>query len=401
MTKRVLFLMSDTGGGHRAAAEAIREALHRRYGADRIAAELVDVFREMRFPANYMPEFYPWIVNKSKTSWGLSYKLSNTHRRATLLSRGMYIANATRLKRMAQRHQADVVVVVHSVIMRPAMQGFRALRTRPPFLTVVTDLVSTHMFWYDRRVQRCFVPTQTAYERGIRCGLTPDQLHISGLPVHPGFLESLTDQGVARAELGWHPTKPTILLIGGGEGMGPLYETARAINAQGLDCQLVVVAGKNKALKQRLDASDWHQPTHIYPFVTNMPQLMMGADVLVTKAGPATITEATIAGLPMILYDAIPGQEEGNVDFVVQNGAGVFAPNPQKVARVTASWLAEGREGLTRRSANARRIARPDAVWQIAEAVWQWAHQDPIVNHRQTPARDGRVHTHATTRPPS
>ncbi len=381
MTKRILFLMSDTGGGHRAAAEAISDALSARYG-DIVQTKLVDVFRQTSFPLNYMPEFYPWWVSRSKTAWGVSYNLSNTRRRVKVLSHGLYLTNRTRLMRMARENPANVVVCVHSITAQASMQAFMTLEQRPPFMTVVTDLVSTHMFWFDARVERCLVPTQAAYEHGLDCGLTHEQLRVTGLPVHPSFAERLKDKSVAREELGWNPALPTVLMVSGGEGMGSIYETARAINAKQLDCQLVIIAGKNKQLKEKLESSEWNQPTLIYPFVTNMPVLMAAADVLVTKAGPATISEASIAGLPMILSDAIPGQETGNVDFVVENNAGVFAPEPDIVANALGEWLDEGQEGLKRRAENARRIARPNAVWEIAEEIWEYAHHPMIATNR-------------------
>ncbi|MBL8121064.1 MAG: galactosyldiacylglycerol synthase, partial [Anaerolineae bacterium] len=154
--------------------------------------------------------------------------------------------------------------------------------------------------------------------------MKPEQMRVTGLPVHPNFAERLTDKANARKELGWNPELPAILMVGGGEGMGPLYEAARAINNRHLNCQIAIIAGRNQVLKDKLESDTWNQPTRVYPFVTNMPVLMAAADILVTKAGPATISEACIAGLPQILYDAIPGQETGNVEFVVQNNAGVF-----------------------------------------------------------------------------
>lgn len=378
MVKRVLVLFSDTGGGHRAAAEAIRDALLREHPGE-VSVEMVDVFRSYTpFPFKYMPELYPILINRGKTSWGISYRFTNTRSRAKLISQGMYASIEKGLKRMLRDHPADVVVSVHSLLTRPTLQAFDQLEKRPPFVVVVTDLVSTHAFWYDRRAERCLVPTQEAYVRGLESGLHPDQMRVTGLPVHPSFAERLTDKAAARAELGWDAKRPAILLVGGGEGMGPMYKVARAINDEGLKCQLAIIAGRNKELKDRLEACDWNQPTHIYPFVTNMPVLMAAADILVTKAGPATISEACIAGLPLILYDAIPGQETGNVDFVVNNGAGVFAPSAHEVTTAMREWLAEGAAGLKRRSDNARRIGHPDAVWDIADEVWQHA-QKPLV----------------------
>jgi len=119
-----------------------------------------------------------------------------------------------------------------------------------------------------------------------------------------------------------------------------------------------------------------------------MPRFMSAADVLVSKAGPSTICEACIAGLPMILYDAIPGQETGNVDYVVANEAGVFAPSPREVADAAQMWLAEGEKGLQRRSQNAHRLGRPNAVWEIAEEVWEYAHQPPVPTNRRNLLRD-------------
>lgn len=381
--KRVLFLMSDTGGGHRAAAEAIRDALTLKYGDDQIQSVLVDVFRESLFPMNYMPEFYPWLVNHSKGSWGLGYNLSNTRRRAAMLSGSMYLTNRRRFKKMFATHPVDVVVSVHSVITRPTLRALESFVRRPPYLTVVTDLVTTHHFWYDRRTDRCFVPTQTAFDRGLSSGMSAAQMRITGLPVDPRFIQRLTDKASAREELGWQIDLPTVLMVAGGDGMGPVYETAVALDALPYPFQMAIVAGRNKPLKTRLDSHHWTHPQHIYPFIRNMPTLMAGADMLVTKAGPSTITEAAIAGLPMILSDAIPGQEDGNVTYVVDNHAGAYCPRPDLVAQTVAQWLQGGEAALRTLSDNARSIANPDAVWQIADEVWQWAHHGMI----ETPKR--------------
>lgn len=378
MKKRVLFLMSDTGGGHRAAAEAIREALYRRHPGE-VEATLVDVFRDYTpFPFKSFPELYPWLVNHGKSSWGASFKLSNTRQRAKILSSTMYMTVEGSLKQMLRDHPADVVVCVHSLLTRPTMKAMQTLEKRPPYVVVVTDLVSTHYFWYDRHADRTLLPTQIAYERGLKAGLHPSKMRITGLPVHPRFNDMLIDKPSARAALNWHPTLPTILLLGGGDGMGPVYKIARAIDERRLNCQLAIITGRNESLKAQLDAATWSQPTYIYGFVKDMPRMMAAADILATKAGPATISEACIAGLPMILYDAIPGQEEGNVDFVVENNAGVFVNQPRAAAETIERWLREGEAALRARAANARRAAKPNAVWEIADEVWDYAQMPPI-----------------------
>ncbi len=384
--KRILFLMSDTGGGHRAAAEAIRAAILANHEAE---IKLVDVFRHYSpFPLKYMPEFYPWLVNHSKSSWGVGYRLLDTSQSARSAARGLYLTMESRLKRMLREHPADVIVSVHSVITKPSMQALLSLETRPPYVVVVTDLVTTPMFWYDRRSDRTLVPTPTAFERGLKSGLHADQMRITGLPVHPDFVRQLQGRAEARAHLGWDPDLPALLIVGGGDGMGPIYRNARALDELGVDFQLAVVAGRNESLKEQLDATEWKHRVHVYGFTREMPQMMAGADVLITKAGPGTICEACIAGLPMILYDAIPGQEDGNVLFVTENGAGAFCPSPEEVSATAAQWLQDGSVKLEALSRAAQRVARPNAVWDIAEEIWRYAQMGPVENPRRNFLRE-------------
>lgn len=382
MKKRVLLLMSDTGGGHRAAAEAIRDALYKKYGEDRVQATLVDVFKASRFPYNYMPEFYPWIVNHGKTTYALGYRLSDTARRTEVLSRWIYMINGPRYRKMVRENPADVVVSCHSILTRPSMHTYMRLPQRPPFLTVITDLVTTHHFWYEQRAEFTFAPTEFAFDRGVELGMSPEKMRVVGLPVHPDFVESLVSTQEARQHLGWDQDKPVILMVAGGDGMGSIYETACAINQKQLNCQLAIVSGRNESLRHDLKQVSWNQPTHIYGFVTNMPILMAGADMMITKAGPASITEAAIAGLPMILNDRIPGQEDGNIIYVAEHNAGVYAPDPEIVASTVVGWLSEGIEGLKRRSGFARKIGNPNAAYEIAESIWAWSHKQPIINEQ-------------------
>jgi 1,2-diacylglycerol 3-beta-galactosyltransferase len=377
LKKRVLFLFSDTGGGHRSAFQAIQDAMRIRY-ADAVEFDAVDVLRELKWPLNKQPELYPLVVNTSKLLWALMYHSFDGKHRTKLARQLIYSNNQENLRRVVQEHPADVVVCTHSVIANPTFRAFLTLDQRPPFLTVVTDLVTTPTFWYDPRVDHCFVPTETAYRRGLRLGMSPSQMQITGLPVNPHFIGSLTSKKEARREFGFDPKLPAVMIVAGGEGMGTISKMVKALDAQPLDVQIVVICGRNDDLRLRLLARKWKNVHHIFGFVTNnheMPKLMAASDIIVTKAGPSTISEAAIAGLPMIISDRIPGQESGNVRLVLENDAGVYLPKADKVVSKIVDWLSEGPESLERRANNARRIARPNAVWEIAEAVWEWANK--------------------------
>jgi 1,2-diacylglycerol 3-beta-galactosyltransferase len=163
-----------------------------------------------------------------------------------------------------------------------------------------------------------------------------------------------------------------VLLVGGGEGMGHLEKTALAIAEARLPLALVVITGRNRRLKANLEARPWPMPTYIYGFVREMPDFMSAADILLTKAGPGTVTEALNAGLPMILYSRLPGQEDGNVVFVVSEGAGVWAPKPREIVSALRDWLEHPEKRLLAVE-NCRRVAHPQAARQIAHILADWA----------------------------
>jgi 1,2-diacylglycerol 3-beta-galactosyltransferase len=377
MRKQIVYLMADTGGGHRAAANAIAAALEAKYPGQ-CDHQLVRMWRDYSYYPRADQDYEP-TIRYFKWGWGAFYKLTN-HRGIAEATMGTFNQTVFRghMDRFVRENPADVVVAVHSVFVRPVMHAYARRGHRPPFVTVVTDLVSTHLWWYDPRVDRCLVPTQAAFDRGLLAGIPAEKMRVTGLPVDPKFADGVTKKDRARARLGWDPRKPAVLVVGGGAGMGPLYEIAQAIDALDRDCQVAVVAGRNTSLKARLEAAAWNRTPHIYGYVENMPTLMAAADILVTKAGPGTVSEACIAGVPVILSDYIPGQEDGNVTYMVKNRAGVLATDPPEVAQAVGEWLDEGPEGLARRAAAARALGRPDAVWEVAEEVWHYANQPAV-----------------------
>jgi 1,2-diacylglycerol 3-beta-galactosyltransferase len=244
---------------------------------------------------------------------------------------------------------------------------------RPPFYTVVTDLVTTHALWFDKRADLILVPTELARERAIAHRMPAEKLAVVGLPVDKRYCAPVGDKRQMRKKLGWPTEKPIVLMVGGGEGMGPLAKMARAIDESGLDLGLVIICGRNEKLKNTLDAERWENPTFIHGFTRQLPAFMRAADIIVTKAGPGTIAEALNANLPIVLYAKIAGQEDGNVTFVLSEGAGVWAPKPQLVVRALTRWISRPRERELIVE-NTRRAAKPDAAFRIARILGDRLH---------------------------
>jgi 1,2-diacylglycerol 3-beta-galactosyltransferase len=361
----ILFLFSDTGGGHRSAAEAIIEAIHLEYG-DVFTTEMLDFFKSHApLPLNKMPDWYPDMV-KAPHLWGLSFKISDGRRRARAITASMWPYVGRAVRKIVKEHPADLIVTVHPLATTIFLKALG--RTRPPFIIVVTDMVTTHALWYDQRADLILVPTEKARQRALDYEMQPTQVQVVGQPVAERYCVPAGNKTTLRKKLGWEKDKTTILLVGGGDGMGPLGKTAREIANSGLDVSLAIVAGRNQRLKKHLEALDWPVPVHIYGFTHEMPDFMRAADVLVTKAGPGTIAESLNADLPVILYAKLPGQEDGNVTFVLEEKVGVWAPQPEQVVRTLQEWIQNPRVRLGYVE-NCRRAARPDASRQIARAI--------------------------------
>ncbi len=270
--------------------------------------------------------------------------------------------------RLHREHPCDVIVSVHPLINTLFLRAMKKRHDRTPYITVVTDLVSTHTAWFNNQADLIIVPTQQARRNAINTNIDPEKLRVIGLPVADRFSHPSANKQELRQILGWPKDKVIILLVGGGEGMGPLGEVSLKINNAKLDAALVVVTGKNKHLKEKLENHHWDIPVYIYGFINDMPEFMRAADVLVSKAGPGTISEALIAELPIILYHRISGQEEGNVSYVIDEGAGIWAPEIEDIVQALKTWLDHPEERLQAVS-NAKKLARPDASREIARAI--------------------------------
>ncbi len=361
----ILFLFSDTGGGHRSATEAIIEALQLEFD-DHITTQMVDIFLDIApRPISYLPKWYPYMVRLPEV-WGMGYRISNGSRRARLIVESAYPYVRRTLHKVINQYPSDMIVSVHPLANNPFLHALG--KDRPPFITVVTDLVTTHALWYHKGVDLCLVPTEAAYQRALLSGLKTEQVKIVGLPVADRFCQPIGDKKDLRQKLGWPQDRPVVLLVGGGEGMGPLEKTAVAIAGANLPITLVIIAGRNAELKERLEARMWPMRTLIYGFVHEMPDFMRAVDILVTKAGPSTISEALNAGLPMILYSRLPGQEDGNVDYVISEGVGVWAPKTSYIVSALQAWITHPKQ-LELAAEACCQAARPEAAREIAHIL--------------------------------
>ena len=232
------------------------------------------------------------------------------------------------------------------------------------------------------------VPTEIVRDLALNHGLLPDQVQVTGIPVNPEVVRDQRSPAEIRQEYGWRPDMITALAVGS-RRVDRLVDTLNILNHFGQPLQIIMVAGKDEKLYRELSEIEWHVPVKIYEFINNVPTFMKASDFLISKAGGLVVTEALACGCPMLLIDAIPGQETGNVDYVVQNGAGDMAYTPMEVLETMNHWLMDGGRLLHHRAENASRLGRPNAAYDVANTVWLVAQQ--FASRGGTPSGTGRL----------
>ena len=370
---RLNIMYADTGGGHRATSQAVIDGLKARYG-EGVEPVLFDGLRTYApWPVSHLDDMYPWMSGMSKT-WGDGWTALNNPDVARRFMKGWwpYVRDAA-IKMMQE--PCDAVVNVQPLYTYPALWAMDHIGIRRPFVTMVSDLIVVHALWCDPSTDAFLVPTELSHERAIQNRIPPEKIKVVGLPIRLSFAIPPQPKPVVRQRLGL-ADKPTIILMGGGQGLGGVFEIAEAIGRSGLDMQLIVVAGRNKKLKEQLDGAHWPIDLRPYGFVQDIPDLMNAADVLITKAGPTTICEAFTRNLPIIISGYIPSQEDQNADYVIQNRAGVLAEQPELIVETLRKWLSDPAL-LAELSRNSGALARPRAALDAAEEIYRIATTRP------------------------
>ena len=369
-------MWAATGGGHRASAEAIKTGIQQLYG-DKYVIDSVDMWSEhMEWPMNQFHKAYNTMV-KHGWLWKCVFNApEELHQMNMNLNAHV---NSRKLGSAFETLKPDLVVSLHPAMQHVPLQVLAQrqkkglIQQRPAFATVVTDLSEgCHYLWFHRDVDRCFVPIEEVWEKAIQRGLQESQLRMYGLPVRPAFRAKLPSKGEMRTKLNLNSSTRVAMLVGGGEGMGPVEATVRAVVKSGCDCQLVVVCGKNKSLAEKIkrENSGSKPEVVVLGFVDNMEEWMTASDCIITKAGPGTIAEALICGLPILLNAFIPCQEEGNIPFVQNARVGDYKGTPEEVAATLCKWFDPNFSAeLCAMSERARAAGKPNALFDICHSL--------------------------------
>ncbi len=370
----LLFLIADTGGGHRSAARAVTQALERAYPGQ-FAATVDDPLRGPSAPPRlrWVTGLYGPSIRLTPWIWGGCWRWTDSRHGLWLVQRLLFSPANRVVADMVAASRPALIVSFHGMTIRPALRARDTYAPCAPVVTVITDLITPHRSWRNGAVDKIVVPTAAIAANCGRQGMALERFADLGLAVGAEFSGGPLpeqDRLELRRSVGISGRRFVVVVAGGAEGSGEIARRTAAIIRGVQDVDVVALCGRNRVARRRLDRVSARSGGRltVKGFVGNMADWLRCADVVVTKAGPGMIAEATCCGAPLILTSQLPGQEQGNAEFVVGAGAGRQAPTLRQLVHQVAS-LRDDPAALAAMRAASTRLGRPGAAAEIARLL--------------------------------
>ncbi len=369
--KRFLILTSDSGFGHRSAAVSVSKALDHLYG-DRQVNLVVNPILESNTLSLMKPieKNYDKGIKNIPSLWKIGYEFSDSRQVSELMESALTVLLQQSIGEKVDSFLPHGILITNPMFNAPAHKVRKDYNPDVPLYSTVTDLADVHSLWFAPGPDLLFIASDWVRVKARENRVLSRKLKISGIPVSPNFELNKASKSEMRARLGLEPDVRTILFVGSVR-VDHILENLHALEKQDHQFQVVVITGGNEDLYRELQSNEFEFPITTKGFVDNMPDWMLASDLLVTKAGGLILSEGLAAGLPILMVDFLPGQEEGNVRYVTSHQAGAQVMNVGEFKTMINFWLKNDAVQLERTAASAKLIGRPDAAFVVAKHLWE------------------------------
>lgn len=359
-----IFVMYATAGvGHKKAAEAVYEKINQ--GSSNEVRILDSLNYTNPLFRSIYSKGYTFVVRQLPSLWGFIYWFTHSPLiyDFIIFFRNFYnFINSSKLSRFLIEQQPEIIVSTHFFANQVISRLKKIKRCHCKLICVVTDF-TIHSFWLDDGVDLYTVADQKLKDALISRGVNENKIKIAGIPTKEAFLKT-QDKHSMREKLGLKKDAFTALVVTGAIGVGSI---SRIIKALKNEVQLIVVCGKNKRLFNKLNRVK-EDSVRTFGFVDNIHELMAASDIILTKAGGLTIAESLVKGLPLILFNLIPGQESDNARLMKSRGVGVIARNVKQIKDAVLRLKSNPLE-LEVVKKNIDSLAKPDAASDISKLI--------------------------------
>lgn len=369
MPKKVLIVYATGGMGHVSAAKAIAEAFQKNFSD--VEVKNVDIldFGSKLFKTFFV-DGYNYVSAKFPKMWGWLYQRYNDKSKQDLPTMIAQRVISKRFIAYIEDYKPDFIISAHPLPMLLVSRSKARHLIDITSSIVLTDF-GCHSFWVDPEVNHYFTATAEVKMCLQSYGVPPEKIIVTGIPIQLKFAEKKN-----RAELlnkfGLRDDVPTILIVGGQFSYEKMEQILRGVEKQhGKNVQFIIVAGRDKRLKETLEKSSLDTNNHIkvFGFVDNMDEIITVSDVIFSKAGGLTVSECMAKGLPMIIDKVIPGQEEDNVTYLASKGAALHVEGANGITNAINDLVSNPGK-IEAMKKVAIEIGRPNSAYDLAKFVY-------------------------------
>ena len=365
--RRIAILTLGVGAGPLRASQAVHLALHD--GADNVEARTIDILNlaEPWFLRLYA---YPYslMLRRAPSLWRRLFEWRQRKQLRKTSPDWIFRRGCRAVLARLQSFRPHVVIATEMGAARVAALGRREGWFDAPILAVQTDFCAQPP-WVQEEIEFHCVGSEEAKSQLIAWGVSAHRIVTCGVPIDPAFALSF-DRAEVRRALGLHPQRPVVLLMDGGIRPAPLDAITRSLEMCRQPIQVLAVAGRDRNMRQRLEAlrGQLALDLHVFGWSDSIPELMAAADLLITRPGGLTTSEALAAGLPAILAFPVPGMEERHLKFLVERKVGIAARAQEEIPALVSGLLDDPKQ-MEAWSSRGREMARPDAAYAVAQVA--------------------------------
>jgi processive 1,2-diacylglycerol beta-glucosyltransferase len=353
--------------GHRSATLAIEKAIRQLHPEAEILG--INAFNYTNpISEKVINRIYMEVIKRTPKIWDYLYDNPSVVKSLENIKRYIHKANSPKLKKLFDRFHPDLVICTQAFPCGMVADYKKAYGVDLPLVAVLTDYIP-HSYWVYDAVDYYITPSEEVSLRLEKKGVKASKIKSYGIPFDNIFNQKLNRADIL-SKLKLNPDKPTVLIMGGGQGLGPIKTIVKSLEKSEYNIQELVVTGTNKKLFRTLKRRIKHykKSIHLLGFVNNIHELMYISKVIISKPGGVTTAEVLSIGLPMVIVKPIPGQEVNNTNFLTQKQAAIKVNEPKEVYRVIDDLLRNNTK-LEKLKVSGLKIAKPNASMDIAKLI--------------------------------
>jgi len=365
--RRILLMYISEVSGHHQATKAIENAL--KILDPKISILNINGFHYTNpISEKIVNRLYMGVIKRTPKIWDYLYDNSKVVKGLQRWKRLLHRLNSPKLKNLYDDFRPQVIACSQAFPCGMVADFRERYNLSIPLVAVVTDYI-VHSFWLYPTVDFYITADEASKNRLIDKGILPQRIKVLGIPVDPKFTERVDKERVYK-RFNLDMSLPAILVMGGGQGLGPIRKIVKYLNRVENQFQIIIICGKNKKLFKELKRNilSYRKKTIVLGFIENVYEIMSISDILITKPGGITTAEALSKGLPMIIVKPIPGQEAQNTSYLVRKKIAVKIEKENQIPSLIEELLINPNLIKDIRS-KALRIARPNSSFEIAKLL--------------------------------